>query len=674
MISRQKIFFIIIAVLFLISLGVNITKLLPETNNYKNYAEGLRSYNNNDYPDAYHKFGKVSRFSRLKSAAIYRQAICANRLSDAKTEVKKYKEIIRFYPNSELATRAKYLKAQKAYESEDYRKAQKDFKNLIHKHSNSDYAIAAYYYLGSIEAEKANKTKNINKSLKNKTKAIQFFKYYLKKAPDGKFAINCVQKWIELGTKLNNEDYLLITQIYQTNKDFENSKKYLKQTKFGVSWPYFVRNAYETKNYSQVRYYTEEGLKHRDTNEILINENIDEKTENENIYKAIDTYLKISDSPKEAISYLLSISGSTQGADYLLYKNCNNLPESSQSACYNTLYYKYPDGQFAAEALSNIIYNKIKFQEYYTAKKLGRIHLSKFKNSKSAPKVMFWLAKTAERTKNYEESKGYYRSLIRQYPDDYYAYHAFLNLNRFRYFDVINLKNLPVEFPYKKSNYELIEELVKVKDYGLINQLYKEDDFIQSWLYYQQGDFAASARVARDAMDKIDIKPNRFDLRWRLVYPIHYYDEITQNAKNWNNDPTIILSIIREESYFNPSAKSPVGATGLMQLMPATAREAANRAGLTLPNTKLLKDPYINIKLGNIYYASLKRQLYNKDVLAVLAYNGGIGSVSRWKASINYEDSDEFVEQIPYSETQNYLKKVFRSYWNYLRIYNGVRF
>lgn len=675
MMSKQKIVFIIIALSFLISLFINISKLMPETNNYKNYSAGLTEYNNGEYDEAYYSFGKVSRFSKIKSAAIYRQALCAGRLDDTATEIKKYKEILRLYPNSELALRVKYLKAQSYYENKNYKKAQKEFKNILNKNSDTNYATAANFYLGSIEAENIQSIGNENKKQKAYQKSIQYFKNYLKMAPDGKFAINSVEKLVSLGVKLNNEDYMLITQVYQTNDDFQNAQKYLKYTNFSVSWPYFVKSSYAAKNYAQVRYYTEEGLKSKNNNIVLINENIDDKIENENIYKAIDAYLKVSKNPKDSISYLLSIaSPKAKGLDYLLYKNCNNLAINEQSACFNTLYYKYPDGQFAAEALSNIIYNKIRRQEYAQAKRLAKIHLSKFKDTNSAPKVMFWLAKTSERMKNYEEARSYYKALISQYPDDYYAYHAFLNLNRFRKFYLLTLKQNKVEFPYKKSKYELITELVKVKDYGLINQLYSENDFIQSWLLNQQGDFASSARIARDAMDKIKIKPNKYDLRWRLVYPIHYYEEIKQSAKIWNNDPTLILSIIREESYFNQAAKSPVGARGLMQLMPSTASEAAVRAGIILPNYNLLKDPYINIKLGNVYYSTLKQRLLNKDILAVLAYNGGIGSVSRWKQNLIYEDTDDFVEQIPYSETQNYLKKVYRSYWNYLRIYDGLKF
>ena len=63
--------------------------------------------------------------------------------------------------------------------------------------------------------------------------------------------------------------------------------------------------------------------------------------------------------------------------------------------------------------------------------------------------------------------------------------------------------------------------------------------------------------------------------------------------------------------------------------------------------------------------------LSGMDVSSIAAYNGGVGSVNSWQKSIFYNDTDEFVEQIPYPETQYYVKKVFRSYWNYIRIYNG---
>lgn len=671
---RQKIFIIIIAILFLISLFFNLAKIAPETRNYDNYTHALKKYNNKSYADAYYLFAKVSRFSKLKPAAIYRQALCADRLGDQKAEEKRYKQIIRNYPHSTLALRSRYLKAQLDYENKNNKKATSEFRSILNKYPKTDYALAANYYLGSIQVEKIKETKNGRKKEKLKKKAALFFKTYLKEAPNGKFAMNCIQKWVALDTKLNNEDNLLIAIAYQANQNYKNAEKYLLLTNLNSSWQYFVKNAYETKNYSKVKYYTEQGLKREISTEIPINEVTTQKDENESVFKAIDAYLKVSNNPKLAISYLLSISQEdANGKDYLLFKNCNNLQPYAQPACFNTLYYKYPNGQFAAEALANIFYDNIQKQNYNQANKLGRQHLREFKNVKSSPKVIFWLAKLSERTKNYDSARGFYKQLLREYPDDYYSYHAFLNLNRLRYFTVYQLNPKPILFPYKENN-ELIAELLKVKDYGLINQLYSDDDFIKSWLLYQQGNYSASAKEARDAMDKVENKPDRGDLRWRLVYPLHYLEEIKQNSQLWHNDSTLILSIIREESYFNPLAKSPVGARGLMQLMPATANEAASKAGILLPNQELLYDPNLNIKLGNVYYSTLKKTLSGNDAMAVLAYNGGVGSVTRWRNSITYYDADDFVEQIPYPETQNYLKKVYRSYWNYLRIYEGIKF
>lgn len=672
--SKQKRWLIVICVLSFVLLIANISIFTPETINYQNYISALNEFNNNDFENAFHTFGKISQFSKLKPAAIYKQALCEDKLGDKKAKISKLKEITRRYPHSLLGVRAKYLKAQEFYESGKDRKAKKEFKEILNKYPNTDYAIASRYYLGAIEAENVVKIKNKKNKLKTENKAVQYFKSYLKEAPTGRFAINCVQKWVSLGSKLNNEDNMLIARVYQANQDYKSASKYLKSTNLSVSWPYFVKNAYATNDYSKVKYYTVQGLQGTGSDNVLINETINDKEENKNVYEAIDDYLKVSDDPKLSISYLLSISEKSQGHDYLLYKNCNNLPTNNQTACFNSLYLKYPKGQFAAEALANIFYDKVKSQKYFMAKKLGKTHLAKFSQTNSAPRVMFWLAKVSEKTKKYEEARNYYRTLIRQYPDDYYAYHAFLNLNRFRHIDTAGLKQKPIELPYKDSGYGLITELAKVKDYGLINQLCKDDDFVKSWLFYLQGDFSNSARIARDAIEKMPSKPSRLDPKWRLAYPIHYYNEIKQYANYRRNDPILILSIIREESYFNPRAMSAVGARGLMQLMPSTANEAARISGISLPNENLLFDPDINIRLGNIYYSRLKSLLSSKDIPAVLAYNGGIGTVSKWISTLNYVDVDDFVEQIPYAETQNYLKKVYKSYWNYLRIYDGVKF
>jgi soluble lytic murein transglycosylase len=99
--------------------------------------------------------------------------------------------------------------------------------------------------------------------------------------------------------------------------------------------------------------------------------------------------------------------------------------------------------------------------------------------------------------------------------------------------------------------------------------------------------------------------------------------------------------------------------------MPSTFNEITNAHGIS----GNIYNPETNIKAGSLYYEGLKKVLGNKDIYAISAYNGGIGSVTSWFSKIVYNDADEFVEQIPYPETKNYTKKVLRTYWVYGNVY-----
>jgi TolA-binding protein len=673
-ITKQKIALIVTILGLLIwVIAVNIPRYwCSEESNIQNYSEALEEYNNGDFQHSYYMFSKISRTSNLRQAAIYRQAQCAEHLNDNKTAIKKYKELMWFYPNSPLTERSRYLKAQDYYQSKKYGKAKRDFKNIVKKYPKTDYATASEYYLGAIEILDMKKTHSHRKADKCFNNASHYFRDYLKAAPGGRFAPYAIKRWTEAGRKLPNEDNLVIAKAYQSLGDFVNANKYLEFTDIGASWPYFVKNALREGNHEKVKFYTESGLKNQGLENISINEENSGMAENKEIYDAIDAYISICPDKKMAIEHLLNISQESNGYDYLLYKECNSMKQGTREACYNTLYTKFPDGQFAAESLSNIFYGKIKEKNYVWAHDIGRRYLAKYAKSNSTPKVMFWMGKLSERMKNYEDARSYYNEVISKYPDDYYAYRAFLNLNK--YSDVkINsdaLLGKDVVFPYKENmSNGLLIELADIQDYSLINELCKDDDFVQSWLAYQEGNFTLSAKLARDGMDKLDRKPERTDLRWRLVYPVHYYNEIRTNAFPVGNNPILILSIIKEESHFNAKVMSPVGAIGLMQLMPSTASEISRKYGVPLGGTGELFNPNVNIKFGNIYYSKIKAQLGYNDILAVLAYNGGKGAVSRWKSNLKYTDMDDFVEQIPYSETQTYLKKVYKAYWNYVRIY-----
>lgn len=129
---------------------------------------------------------------------------------------------------------------------------------------------------------------------------------------------------------------------------------------------------------------------------------------------------------------------------------------------------------------------------------------------------------------------------------------------------------------------------------------------------------------------------------------------------------TLSHAIMRQESSFDRTAMSPVGARGMMQLMPATARETAGKLGMSYDQSRLTSDPQYNIMLGSKYFSDLMNNYGNYAPLAVAAYNAGPGNVRKWirergdprQPSV---DVIRWVEEIPFFETKNYVHRVLEN-------------
>ena len=140
----------------------------------------------------------------------------------------------------------------------------------------------------------------------------------------------------------------------------------------------------------------------------------------------------------------------------------------------------------------------------------------------------------------------------------------------------------------------------------------------------------------------------------------------------------LLLSIARQESSFEPNARSSAGARGLMQLMPATARAVSRSIKTRYSRTRLTTDPAYNIRLGRAYIGALIEQYSGSYVLAIASYNAGPGSVNRWIRTFGdprQADVDviDWIEQIPYSETRNYVQRVLENLQIYRRRLDGER-
>lgn len=153
----------------------------------------------------------------------------------------------------------------------------------------------------------------------------------------------------------------------------------------------------------------------------------------------------------------------------------------------------------------------------------------------------------------------------------------------------------------------------------------------------------------------------------QFLYPFAYKDMVEQIARKYEIDPLLVFSIIREESRFDPYAKSIAGALGLMQLMPATAQQFGQNLKLGINNSKDILDIENNLQIG-IYYLSKLIKDFGSYTYAIAAYNAGEDNVKKWLKNGKYKSIDEFIEDIPYDETRNYVKKVITAFFEYKRI------
>ena len=151
-----------------------------------------------------------------------------------------------------------------------------------------------------------------------------------------------------------------------------------------------------------------------------------------------------------------------------------------------------------------------------------------------------------------------------------------------------------------------------------------------------------------------------------LFYPLSYWQEVEEASKRRGIDPYLVLSVMREESRFAPDARSIAGAMGLMQLMPRTARRFKGDAKPDFKQASDLYDARTNILIGSYYLKHLLNKL-GSIPLALAAYNGGEDAVNDWFKRGNYATIDEFIEDIPYDETRNYVKRVMTTYFEYMR-------
>ncbi|WP_291318702.1 transglycosylase SLT domain-containing protein [Desulfonatronospira sp.] len=278
-------------------------------------------------------------------------------------------------------------------------------------------------------------------------------------------------------------------------------------------------------------------------------------------------------------------------------------------------------------------------------------------SQKASPRWQYWKARALEEQGFVQQASGIYLGM----------------LGRQNYFSLLAADRLERSYILNHSplnpHPEKIDELKRDPGIQRSLELYYLDREIQArreWMHALQGknreSMAAAAVLARSigwhdrAIQAAAVAGQFEDLDLR--FPLSYHDLIAEYAGSRDMDPAWIMALARQESMFMPDVRSPAGAIGLMQIMPATGRSIAARLQESMNNPYRLTDPATSVRYG-VFYLNLRLQeLQQNPVLATAAYNAGVHRVKRWLPKSNKMPADIWVENIPFNETRDYVERV----------------
>lgn len=155
----------------------------------------------------------------------------------------------------------------------------------------------------------------------------------------------------------------------------------------------------------------------------------------------------------------------------------------------------------------------------------------------------------------------------------------------------------------------------------------------------------------------------------KTAFPFPFEEEIRASSQEAGVDPYFVAGLIRQESLFQARIRSHAGATGLMQIMPATGRGLARQMGLRGFQLSDLEHPGTNVAMGTRYIAQQLQRYGGREADALAAYNAGSGRMNRWRSLPEYRDPDLWVERIPFAETRGYVKAVTLNWSIYSSLY-----
>lgn len=294
-------------------------------------------------------------------------------------------------------------------------------------------------------------------------------------------------------------------------------------------------------------------------------------------------------------------------------------------------------------------------------------------NSTEALGATYWAGRSFAALGDTARSKARWRAVIAKEPLSYYAVMAAKRLDT----TLVTRDRTPSAYPRVPAVDSAVARVTALRDAGMdVEAGFETDRLFRDASESREALLATAAALTgtdqasrstalgRRAIDELGPTPANY----RLFYPVIERETLIDAAKENGLDPVFVASLIRQESNWNPRATSPVGARGLMQLMPPVGEALARAEGIRPWDPEMLYDPAISIRLGTLHLKDLVRK-YPDLVKVLAAYNAGESRVERWSTKAGARDPEVFTERIPFVETRDYVRIVLRNQAYYDALY-----
>jgi soluble lytic murein transglycosylase len=351
------------------------------------------------------------------------------------------------------------------------------------------------------------------------------------------------------------------------------------------------------------------------------------------------------------------------------------------------LYSRFPTGPHANRAAWRTGWWKYKAGEYGEAARIFESAAAAFPHDDYRPSWLYWAARAHQRQGERAAAIDAFRQVVADYRNSYYGRQAARALAPlvpgFGQVTTVGL-TLPMLTPgTPPPNADIIRDLLAAGLYDTaILEVRKAQlefgttpmlDATIAYALNRKGDLRGAIIRMRRAYPQFLVDGGEAlpqEIR-RVIFPIAYWNLISRYAVARNLDPYLMTALVAQESTFQSEVKSSAGAWGLMQIEPGTGRRYAPSLNIRPFSTAKLKQPEVNVQIGMAVFSDSLAK-YGSVAPALAAYNAGDSRVTRWLSERRGFEQDEFIDDIPFPETQNYVKRVIGTAEDYRGLYGAL--